>query len=506
MRLSEADRPALPVLAGTRLSRSTGRARWARNYVALMVGTDLLAVVVAVVTAYMVRFGEVASPNDARDYTMFSVVLPVLWLTALGLCGAYDSKAVGIGSDEFARVFRAAVGLTAVIAIVSYASKAEIARGYVVLAMPLVLVLSLGFRYGLRRRLHRQRRLGAAMSDVIAVGGEHSIAELVTQLRREPYSGLRVVAACVVEHPVPGAQDEGGRVPPVPRSLIDLGVQVVHGIDEIAETASRLGAAAVAVTSSAELTPARLRRLSWQLEGTDIDLIVAPGLMEVAGPRLHIRPVTGLPLLHVEEPEFTGARRVVKGAVDRILAGAALLVLSPIFAVIALAIRWDSRGPVFFRQTRVGKDGSVFTMIKFRTMVVDADRRRVELEQHNDHDSGPLFKMRNDPRITRVGRVLRKFSLDELPQLINVLIGSMSLVGPRPPLPSEVAQYDDDVRRRLLVKPGLTGLWQISGRADLTWEESVRLDLRYVENWSLMVDVMIMWKTVFAVARGSGAY
>jgi exopolysaccharide biosynthesis polyprenyl glycosylphosphotransferase len=216
--------------------------------------------------------------------------------------------------------------------------------------------------------------------------------------------------------------------------------------------------------------------------------------------------VSGLPLLHVEEPEFAGARRLIKGAVDRVAAACALLLLSPVLLAIALAIRLTSRGPAFFLQTRIGKGGREFTVVKFRTMVVDAEARRAALLERNERSEGLLFKIRSDPRVTPVGRVLRKYSLDELPQFVNVLTGSMSLVGPRPPLPEEAALYGDDVKRRLLVKPGVTGLWQISGRSDLTWDESVRLDLRYVENWSLTLDLMILWKTAGAVFRGAGAY
>src|SRR6266496_621553 len=235
-------------------------------------------------------------------------------------------------------------------------------------------------------------------------------------------------------------------------------------------------------------------------------LVVAPGLMEVAGPRLHIRPVTGLPLLHVEEPEFSGARRLVKGAVDRVVAAVALLLFSPLLLAIAAGIRLTSPGPAIFRQTRIGKDGREFTMVKFRTMVVDAEARRAELATDNERAEGVLFKIRRDPRITPVGRLLRKLSVDELPQRVNILLGQMSLVGPRPPLPEEAALYEADARRRLLVKPGLTGLWQVSGRSDLTWEEAVRLDLRYVENWSFTLDLMILWKTGGAIMRGRGAY
>ena len=234
-------------------------------------------------------------------------------------------------------------------------------------------------------------------------------------------------------------------------------------------------------------------------------MVVSPGLMEVAGPRLHMSAVLGMPLLRVSEPALTGFRRFVKGAVDRVGAFLLLLLLAPLMFAVSAFVMIDSRGPVFYRQKRVGKDGAPFTIIKFRTMVTNADVLRTRLAAANE-GHGLLFKMKKDPRITKVGSFLRRYSIDELPQLLNVLSGTMSLVGPRPPLPEESAKYSSDVRRRLLVKPGLTGLWQVSGRSDLSWDESVRLDLRYVEDWSLALDAVILWKTFRAVFGGRGAY
>jgi exopolysaccharide biosynthesis polyprenyl glycosylphosphotransferase len=248
-----------------------------------------------------------------------------------------------------------------------------------------------------------------------------------------------------------------------------------------------------------------LRRISWSLEGTGVDLVVSPALTDVAGPRIHVRPMSGLPLLHVEEPDFHGARRIVKGVSDWV-AGAFLTLLAlPVLILIAVAIKVSDRGPVFFRQTRVGVHGREFPCLKFRSMVVDAEERLAKLQAANEHD-GVLFKIKDDPRVTGVGKIIRRLSLDELPQLFNVLRGEMSLVGPRPPLPSEVEQYGDDVKRRLLVKPGITGLWQVSGRSNLSWEDSVRLDLYYVENWSLSTDIVILAKTIRAVLSRDGAY
>ena len=249
----------------------------------------------------------------------------------------------------------------------------------------------------------------------------------------------------------------------------------------------------------------RLRELAWELEKTGTDLCVAPALLDVAGPRTTIRPVAGLPLLHVDHPEFTGAKKGIKDVFDKVLGVSALALLAPVFIIVAIAIRLSDGGPALFRQTRVGKDGRTFTVYKFRTMVLDAEDRKAQLAVSNEKD-GVLFKIRNDPRITTVGARLRRWSVDELPQLINVVRGDMSLVGPRPSLPDEAARYGDYVRRRLVVKPGITGLWQVNGRSDLSWEESVRLDLRYVENWSLVLDLQVLWKTCSAVLHGSGAY
>jgi exopolysaccharide biosynthesis polyprenyl glycosylphosphotransferase len=283
------------------------------------------------------------------------------------------------------------------------------------------------------------------------------------------------------------------------------GVPVVGRLTDVAKHVRHDGYRVVAVTPDPHWTPDRLQRLAWNLEGSDAEMVVAPVLMEVAGPRLHVDAVLGIPLLRVSMPVFTGGRRAIKGIVDRLGAAVLLMLFAPLMVLVALLVLVDSRGGAFYRQRRVGKDGREFTILKFRTMVDGAHRARAELADRNE-GAGLLFKLRRDPRVTRVGAVLRRYSIDELPQLLNVLTGSMSLVGPRPPLPEECAAYGPDIRRRLLVKPGLTGLWQISGRSDLPWEEAVRLDLRYVEDWSLALDTVILWKTMRAVLHGQGAY
>ncbi len=435
-------------------------------------------------------------------YLSVSLLLPVLWLGVVALAGGYDSRFIGVGTDEFRRVLNAGVFLIAAVAVVAYAAKADLARGYVVLALPPLTVSDLLVRFALRKRLHHRRRDGHCMRKVVVVGHAAVVNELAVMLRRETYHGLWVVAACIADR---AAGPDLQEVADLEQLADFLGFPVVMGLDAVGECAQRFGADTVAVLASPEMSGTRLRDLAWQLEKTDTDLCVAPALLDVAGPRTTIRPVAGLPLLHVDHPEFTGFRRLLKSAFDRTLAAIGIVLCSPLILAIMLAICLVDGRPVFFSQARVGKDGRVFQLYKFRTMVPDAEALLAKLGPLNETD-GFLFKIRRDPRVTRVGAHLRRWSADELPQLFNVLTGNMSLVGPRPALPRETAQYPDVYRRRLVVKPGMTGLWQINGRAGLSWEESVRLDLRYVENWSLMLDLQIIWKTGSAVFRGAGAY
>jgi exopolysaccharide biosynthesis polyprenyl glycosylphosphotransferase len=472
---------------------------WVERYQVSAVVSDLLAASIAGYVAYLVRFMALGSQvNDARViYLSCCPLLPLLWLIVVTCNRAYESHFVGVGPAEFQRVFRAFLYLTVIVAFVAYATKAEIARGFVIVALPLTLMLTLLGRYALRKQLHRRRLQGWAMSKVIVVGGPKSIAGLVEMLRADVYAGMHVVGACL---PVELCDD-----PEAIEILTAANVPLLGDLDSIRDLVAATGADTIAVTSSQEIGADRLRWISWQLEDTPTDLVVSPGLVEVAGSRLHIRPILGLPLLHVEQPRFTGLRQVIKASIDKTIAVLVLLMLSPLLLTLGVIIRLTSKGPALFKQTRVGRDGRQFTMVKFRSMGVGAEHKVTELVEL-DEGNGMLFKVRDDPRITPVGRFLRKYSLDELPQLFNVLAGTMSLVGPRPPLPVEVARYQDHVHRRLLVKPGLTGLWQVSGRSDLSWDESVRLDLRYVENWSPVLDLMILWKTLRAVTRGSGAY
>ena len=460
--------------------------------------TDLLVIIWAVLGAQLIRFGPDAAGATlpgvqhislASTYTFFSTVLVGAWLLILRIHGAYDQRLLGHVPEEYKAVATASFRLFGVLAAVSYVLRLDVARGYVAMALPAGMIGLLLSRWFWRRWLTLHRVQGLMSASVLVVGDHDHLVNLIRALNSVPEAGYQVVAACCDEPD----RSNFGQVP------------VLGNESEAAEIARRIGVNTVACTSSSRLGADGLRRLSWALEGQDIDLVVTPGLTDVAGPRVLTRPVAGMSLLHVEAPVFAGPRLAVKSAIDRCGAAFLLALLSPLFAVVAALLRLDRRGPVFYRQARIGKDGTSFSMLKFRTMLVGAEAMLPSLQDRSE-GQGPLFKLRDDPRITRIGAKLRRYSLDELPQLVNVLRGEMSLVGPRPPLPSEVKTYANDVRRRLLVKPGMTGLWQINGRSDLSWDESVRFDLYYVENWSIMSDLMILWRTGRAVLRASGAY
>jgi exopolysaccharide biosynthesis polyprenyl glycosylphosphotransferase len=448
---------------------------------------------VAALAGYLARFGGPEGGEPARASLWIVCLLPLIWVTVMLVARAYEERFLWVGPEEFRRIFFAAGMLLATVGTLSWGLQLELARGFVIVALPLATMLTLAQRYVRRQLLHHARNHGKFLQTTLLVGHRSAVAALDEQIDREAYHGYRVIGVCL-----PSGQRD-------PAADAFNGLPVLGDLDEVADVVVRFEVDTVAVLPCPELDGPALRRLGWALEKTQAELLLAPAVTEIVGTRVQIRPVSGLPLLHMERPELTGVRRLTKNVFDRTAAALGVLFLLPVLLCFGLAVKATSRGPMFFQQERVGRDGQTFSMLKFRSMVVGADRMVDDLAADSD-GNGVLFKKKNDPRVTSVGRFMRRYSIDELPQLINVLTGDMSLVGPRPPLPTEVERYGFDMHRRFLVKPGLTGLWQISGRSDLSWDDSVRIDVRYVENWSLTFDFMILWKTVGAVLRGSGAY
>ncbi|MET3709260.1 exopolysaccharide biosynthesis polyprenyl glycosylphosphotransferase [Arthrobacter sp. UYEF6] len=460
---------------------------------------DAFVVIWAVTGAYILRFGlesDFVSASTETAYALFSVLLMAAWWLMLGAWNSRQSRILGSGADEYKRVAAASLWLFGLVAIFSYVLRIDTARGYVGMALPVGLAGLLMARWLLRQHLSINRRSGNSMSRLLILGGPSAAAHLAQSMRSSREAGYLPVAVYM-----PGTHSDSEHEPESGLPILGTSPDtpsILKAIDDC-------GADVVAVSAGVQLHPQTLRHLGWELASRNVGLIMAPALTDIAGPRIHTQQVAGLPLIHVTTPTLEGGQRVAKRLFDVIASALLIIVTSPIMAAVCLLIKLDSRGPILFKQERVGMEGSPFFMLKFRSMVVDAEARLAELA-HRNEGNGVLFKIKNDPRVTRIGRTLRRYSIDELPQLFNVLTGSMSLVGPRPPLPREVESYEYDVRRRLLVKPGLTGLWQVSGRSNLSWQDSVRLDLYYVENWSLAGDVVILLRTGRAVFHSTGAY
>lgn len=462
---------------------------------------DAFVIVWAVVGAYVVSFGvqpQSLVETNELSYSLISVALSAAWWILLGAWGSRESRVLGAGSDEYKRVMAATLWLFGAIAIVSYALKVDTARGYVGIALPVGLAGLLMGRWLIRQHLNVRRLHGQSMSRLMIIGGPSGIPHIANVLSKDKHAGYKPVAAYA---------------PASPHYLEEIEQQAglpVMGHEPTAESVlaaiEECNADVVAVTAGVQLSPAVIRELGWELAARNIGLIIAPALTDIAGPRIHTQPVGGLPLIHVTTPSLEGGQKVAKRMFDLIGAGLLVVVLSPIFILLCLAVKLTSVGPIFYGQERIGLNGKTFKMLKFRSMVVNADDQLQDLLKAQGTASRPLFKIDNDPRITPIGRLLRKYSLDELPQLFNVLAGNMSLVGPRPQRDGEVALYDKAAHRRLYVSPGMSGLWQVSGRSNLSWEESIQLDLYYVENWSLLGDIIILLKTFKAVVASTGAH
>jgi exopolysaccharide biosynthesis polyprenyl glycosylphosphotransferase len=473
--------------------RTRRASTWHRPYAVLLVLLDYVAIVLANLTAISTLDQATAGfqKNHALFMTIATVLLPLGWCVVLWGHGAYDRRYLGGGTDEFKRVVRASWTVVAVVAFMAFASKTDVSRLSVGVALLGGLAYVIALRYLARRLLYLGReRAGIATHRMLLIGTLQEALEVYATIARDPSAGLVPVGIHLTEGYAPNPTLST----PVP----------VHAGRDILSLVRELNADTIAVCGSASAEPGELRRLAWQLEGTGIDLAVAPQLTDIAGPRVHIRPIEGLPLLYVEEPTLSGVAWLVKNVMDRLLALIGLVVALPFFPLIALGIKLSDPGPIFFRQPRVGREGKTFHVWKFRTMYTDAEERLAGLVDQNESD-GMLFKIKDDPRVFRFGKWLRATSMDELPQMMNVLVGEMSLVGPRP-LPAEDGDFLGDVRRRLLVRPGMTGLWQVSGRSDLSWDDAVRLDLYYVDNWSLVLDLHTLWRTIFVVFFRKGAY
>lgn len=461
--------------------RSTGEPRpWHESYRTRLLISDAVVLVWVVYGTQIVWFGtgnaQLSLLRDLRftavSYWLTSAILVALWLLALSLADTRTPGVVGTGMTEYVRVIDSSLVLFGVIAIVAFLFRVDIARGYLLISLPAGILLLLLVRWLWRQWLVAKRRVGKCASGVILIGSPASVAQVGHELQQRRDTGYLVVGACL-----PPDDHEAG----IPTT--DADIPVLGTFDDLTRVLDDTGADTVLVTSSDALPPEKVKQISWSLEAGRQHLLLAPGIADVAGPRIHTRPVSGLPLVHVETPRFSPGQRFGKRMADLIVSLVAVVVISPLLGILALAVKLSSPGPVCVRETRIGYHGRPFTMLAFRTARED--------------DDGTVP--------TALGRWMHRHTLDDLPQLFNVIGGTMSLVGPRPPLPGEVETYTDASLRRFLVKPGITGLSQISGRENLAWEDAVRLDLSYVENWSLAGDVAIVIKSAKAALLGRAA-
>lgn len=497
----------LVISARPRARAAVVRSDWRRALKHRIWLTDVIVVIAAAFGAQWFRFESLSVEQGVvhrgvelagLSYTVVSAVLALGWLWALSLAESRSDQVLGQGADEYRKVTMASLAVFGAIAVVAYLLQIEVARGYLLISLPAGLLLLLASRRGWRQWLTRRRLQGEHLTHVLLVGSADTVAQIAHELHRNPAAGYRVVGACLSDNS-PHATVPGTDIP-------------VHGnVDDISRALTMTEADTVAISGSSDLPPDKVKRIAWGLEATGHQLVLTPSIVDIAGPRIHTRNVQGLPLIHVEIPELSKGQRFIKRTFDLVASTLGVVMISPLLLALAIIVKATDGGPVLFRQTRVGLDGKSFTMWKFRSMVTNAEALRQTLltERAADGEGAAgadvgntvLAKWRHDPRITPAGRWMRRYSLDELPQLFNVITGSMSLVGPRPPLADEVAQYEDHVHRRFLMKPGITGLWQVSGRSTLSWDDSVRLDLSYVENYSLFSDLIILFRTVRAVVR-----
>jgi exopolysaccharide biosynthesis polyprenyl glycosylphosphotransferase len=477
-----------------------------RKFARRLMVTDATIVIAVVLLVTRLRFHTLNpfSPYTAGDvrvqYWVISFSIISIWLIALVFDGSRDNKVLGSGPAEYQRVLWSSAAAFLGVLMFAFFTQTELARTYVAGIFALGTLTLLVSRWLWRSWLSRQRRSGRYASHVVLAGSLESVRIVAEELARHPEAGYWVLGACL-------SKRDQALLDSTNITLAKTTIPVLGTPQRALESMDLVGADTLVITSADDLPPKRVRELSWGLEPGRQHLVVAPSLLDVGGPRIHTRPVAGVPLMHVETPRFEGGKRYIKRAFDIVAATIFIVLLSPLLIYAALAVKFGSEGPILFKQDRTGLGGKTFKMLKFRSMVTNAEELLKKLQDAERAEGNTvMFKMKDDPRVTPIGKFLRRYSIDELPQLFNVLLGSMSLVGPRPPLQREVDTYEEHVHRRFMVKPGITGLWQVSGRSNLSWDETVRLDLYYVENWSLTGDVVILWKTARAVVGSDGAY
>jgi len=483
---------SLPVAIGNHWTKRAG-------LIAALVATDMFTVLLGFWLAYLIRFETGVSWFYQHEtlttlhdfYQQFVFFLMPVWVVVFAVFGLYDLKNLFAGTKEYSLVFNAGtLGIMLVILFTFFEPELVVARAWVLLSWVLVILcVGLG-RFAFRRVVHQLRHHGNFMTPVLIVGANEEGRAIARQFQDNPNAGIKVMGFVddtvnVDIDPVTDISILGS-----PKSIIRL---------------ARLNNVREVIVASTALTRNDLLALVESLHGADISIRLSSGLYELLTTGVEVQEVGNVPLLSINKVRLTGSDMVMKRMLDLVGSFVALLLLSPVMLAVAIAIKLDSRGPVIYRRRVVGVGGKTFDAFKFRTMVIDADARLAQdITLRKQFEKN--YKLKDDPRVTRIGRFLRRTSLDELPQLLNVFLGQMSLVGPRMITERELMYYGKWGMNLSTVKPGITGLWQVSGRSDVSYGERVRLDMNYIRNYSIWMDLYLLWQTVPAVLKSRGAY
>ena len=483
------------------------RPLWRYIYVAALVAVDVLVMLLSLVICFAFNPGAYDTVTRAMPIWAFLLAYCVIGLLCLAFAGAYHRHVMAEGYELYTKLINAAIFTIVLASCVAFMLNLQLPRTALIIAPLVGLVCELVARWMMRCLLHHHRRRGECKYTTVIVGSSEGINRTLRLMRRNSALGYMPVAVCPI---APDPRMDDAYV--VTNFVADPGIEgadklrVLSFGSRFARTIERMGVQEVYIADVLSRDSKLLHAMSLAIESLGIELAISVSLADVGGHRLHLRNSAEQQVLIASLPQYRTTTYVIKRIIDIVLSAVALIVSSPIMLGVAIAIKLDDGGPVLFKQTRVGIHGKPFTMYKFRSMVTNAEEIKAKLAAESGQTDRFIFKLKDDPRITKVGKFIRKTSLDEFPQFFNVFKGDMSLVGPRPALPDEVARYGSLYSTRLLVKPGITGPWQVSGRSDLSQEQSEFLDVSYIENWSITGDLAILAKTVMVVFRGTGSY
>lgn len=483
------------------------RPRWRYAFVSCMVVLDIAVMLLSLLISLLVNGEAYVTIMRSMPFELFLFCFSLIWVLCLALAGTYHRHLMADGYELYAKIINASLLTVLLYCSLSFTFNLDLPRTALITAPVIAFFLAVIERWQMRMSLHRNRRNGRCKYKTVLVGSSAGINAALRTMADYSNWGYEPIAVCPIEADLhePDAYVVTSFVPNPNIPGADT-LKVIPFNSAFPRTCESLGVQEVYIADVLSRDFEMLHGMSLTIESLGMELVLPVSLADISGHRLYLRNTTEQPVLLASLPQYTNSAYAVKRVLDIVCSALALIISSPLMLGVAIAIKLDDGGPVFFSQTRIGLHGRPFKMYKFRSMVTNAEELKKKLAEENGQSDRFIFKMKDDPRITKIGHFIRKTSLDEFPQFFNVLKGDMSLVGPRPALPEEVARYGSLYSARLLVKPGITGPWQVSGRSDLSQEQSEYLDVSYIENWSITGDLAILAKTVLVVFRGTGSY